>query len=557
MTNLQDLFFKTREEGKPINLDLESSVFPDIRTLAKSVLKYHANRKSKNSSHILMQREKLGPFLKKIGRKTSALIPPDNEVMKSLDSKIESLAQRNVDDVILLMSAHQPNLFPYSGVTRKIALMVALRNTIQELIGKEKDVICFYGVADHDFAHNKWIRSAELPAPLRKEGILRFNVKVPQKDIMLPANRIPKPSIDIINSWKTLTESWLTENAGMAEKYLGLHSSSHTSKDKELESRTRKYAEDFWQLADRAYSVSETLAEFNSILLYLTVLEEFEEPILFANFSDCFTIFRDEFSWMLDNAGTISEIITNNEIKLKAAGIDSGLADDIGEVFPLWLKCSCGSKYRLSEDSSSIAGTCKRCGSEVGYSVQELKELIQSKPELFEPRSITMPIAFASGIDISCYIGGIGGLGYLVHTRAITDRFQMPLPPTPFWYVDDTYISLELLCSAFQVERLANIYSVDIPKHNLLDSDIIEDASSTIISAIDSRLAQGTMRKGPETQRDRQLLSNIQTSLKTKGCMIDYAINIGLKYNFEQWIQFLENDGRLQVPVQLHSVFAS
>jgi hypothetical protein len=555
MTNLQDFILKTMDGKQPSNLNTQNSIFPTIKSLAKLVVEYHSDRQRKNGSYILRQRKEIGSFARKFSAKALALTKSDNAVLSRIESKINSLSQKDPDDIILLMSAHQPNLFPYSGVTRKIALMVALREEIKEITRASKEVVCFYGIADHDFIHNKWIRSAELPAPMRKEGTLRYSVKIPQKDVMLPANKISKPSIETIDSWKSQTRNWLHENATMAQKYVRLHYLSPTSNSMDLESIVRGNEEDFWRLVYAAYSVSETLGEFNSILLYLIAVEIFEEPILFANFSDCFTIFGDEYSWMLDNAKLFSEIITSSEAKLKSSGIDSGLAEDIGEVFPVWLKCSCGSKYRLAEQSKAIFGKCQRCGSEISYSIQELKELTQKDPELFEPRSITMPIAFAKSTDMSCYIGGIGGLGYLLHTREISDQFQSPLPPTPFWYVDDIYISLELLCSALQVKRLAKLYSVALPKQIGMDSGKIDNAASIIISVIESEMSKGALPRNPETQRDKQLLYNIKTSVKSKGCMLDYAINIGLKSNFEQWIQFLRNDGRMQVPVKLESQF--
>jgi hypothetical protein len=558
MTNQQNLASNAYNRILSNEFDLEGSVFPNIKALAESILNYHDNRMGKNSPYVIHKRGELSKFAKKFHIKAIKVARPNNkEILESIDSKINILSKFDPSNVILLMSAHQPNLFPYSGVTRKIALMVALRKIIENMFQDKKelkDTVCLFGIADHDFVHNKWIRSAELPAPLRREGILRYNIKIPEKDIMLPANKIRKPPPDTIDSWKTLTRNWLAENLTIAEKYLKRY-----SPDKESDSikpKLEKNEEEFWSLADRAYSASETIAEFNSILLYLASLEIFEEPILFANFSECFTILHDEYSWFMDCEGIFSEVIKNNEVKLKSAGFDSGLAEDIADVFPLWLKCDCGSKYRLVNNSGTIVGRCKRCGSVVSYTVQELKELIQRGSHLFEPRSIAMPIAFTKAFDISCYIGGIGGLGYLAHSRKISNRLRSPLPPTPFWYVDDTFISLELLCAAYEVRRLAKQYSVAFSmREDYLSPPLLEDACSNIISAIDSGTGMRAMRKNPEVQRDKQMLENIKTSLKTKGCLIDNAINIGMRSNFKQWIVFLLNDGRLQIPVQINTMF--
>ena len=556
LTNLQDFILRTLDGGDSIDLRTQNYIFPNLGSLANTVLAYHSDRQNKNSAYILEQRKRLAAFASKYATSALSQNGQDDSIFSLIQSKIDSLSRKDPSDVILLMTAHQPNLFPYSGVTRKIALMIALSEAIEKSTRGAKEVVCLYGVADHDFVHNKWIRSAELPAPLRKEGTLRYNVKIPQKDIMLPANRIPKPLIETLNDWKAQTLSWINENSRMAEKYLKLHTSKEEALDpNEFDSIALKNKQDFWRLVEGAHSISQTLAEFSSILLFRIVAEIWEVPVLFANFSDCFTSFGPEYSWMLDNVSSFSDIIKSNETKLKSNGIDSGLAEDIGEVFPLWLKCPCGSKYRLSQESKTISGRCQRCGSEISYSTQKLKELAQTNPEVFEPRSITMPIAFARSVDMSCYIGGVGGLGYLMHTREISDRFQSPLPPTPFWYVDDIYTSIELLCSVLQVERLAKVYSVELLADNELDVTKIEEECAIMISGIQSRIESGKLPKSPVTQRDVQLLMNIKTSLKAKGCMLDYAINVGLKSNFVQWLEFLRNDGRLHRPVPLRTSF--
>ena len=555
LTNLQDLILRTLDGGSSIYPGTQNYIFPNLGSLANAVLAYQSDRQRKNSSYILEQRKKLAAFASKFATNALSQNRPDVSIFSAIQSKIDSLSRKDPSDVILVMTAHQPNLFPYSGVTRKIALMIALCEAIEKNTRGAKEVVCLYGVADHDFVHNKWIRSAELPAPLRKEGTLRYNVKIPQKDVMLPANRIAKPLIETLNGWKAQTISWINENSRMAEKYLKLRSKGEGSDPVKFESIATKNEEALWRLVECAHSISQSLAEFSSILLFRIVAEIWNVPVLFVNFSDCFTSFGPEYSWMLDNVSAFSEIIKSNETKLKSSGIDSGLADDIGEVFPLWLKCPCGSKHRLSHESKTISGKCQRCGSEISYSIQKLKELAQTNPDVFEPRSITMPIAFARSVDMSCYIGGVGGLGYLMHTREISDRFQSPLPPTPFWYVDDIYKSIELLCSVLQVERLAKVYSVELGTANELDVSKIENECIIMISAIQSRIESGKITKSPVTQRDIQLLMNIKTSLKAKGCMLDYAINIGLKSNFVQWLEFLRNDGRLHRPVPLQTSF--
>ena len=77
---------------------------------------------------------------------------------------------------IVLMSAHQPNLFAYSGVVRKATLIHAvaenLRNSLNCPIA---ELFCF---ADQDFADERWFKSAQLPGVKHKGGILELNLNV-------------------------------------------------------------------------------------------------------------------------------------------------------------------------------------------------------------------------------------------------------------------------------------------------------------------------------------------------------------------------------------------
>lgn len=169
-----------------------------------------------------------------------------------------------------------------------------------------------------------------------------------------------------------------------------------------------------------------------------------------------------------------------------------------------------------------------------------------------------MPIAFARAFDMSCYIGGIGGLGYLMHTREISDRFLSPLPPTPFWYVDDWYFSIQLFCSAFQIEKLRSKYAQDTKMEMLTTTrkpGSVEEYSKSILTLIESKLSKGEIQKGPELERDKQLLSNIATSSQTKSCLIDSTINVGIRSTYSQWLEFLEKDGRLHTAVELKAAF--
>ena len=95
------------------------------------------------------------------------------------------------------MTAHQPNLFAYSGVLRKATLNHVLAKGLETQLGVP--VISFFGIADQDFSDDRWVRSAQLPAVKKRDGVLTLQIKLPDK---LRLNQVSKPSNDVVAGWK-------------------------------------------------------------------------------------------------------------------------------------------------------------------------------------------------------------------------------------------------------------------------------------------------------------------------------------------------------------------
>lgn len=548
--------------GDPGALRTEDCIFRDLDSLARRVVAFQSsNSYPTGSDRIVRFRKGMSNSARAyLERQTSRGLQIPQKVSDSLNEKIRSLENKDLNDIIVLLTAHQPNLFPYPGVTKKIALLLALSKKIEELTNHSKEIVSVFAFADHDFVHNKWVRSAELPAPLRRDGILRYNVKVPQKNLMLPANKIPSPTRETIEQWRTQTSAWEKENLAMAKKFLqSIRGGVGVDSSKDIVSALATNDQDIWSLMEGAYSRAETLAEFSGGLLSALVHESWEEPILFVNFSECFGLLGEEYSWMLENSGEFSKVIQSNEAVMNESGVDSGLAEDVSDLFPVWLKCSCGSKYRLMLEDGGAFGRCVRCGAECSYTSSQLKDLAITNPQLFEPRSIAMPIALSLALRMSCYVGGIGGLGYLMHSRAIAEKFGVPFSPTPVWFVEDRYPSIELLCSAFEVRRLRDTYNdnhVRAKEDAVIPSaeSVIQEASS-LSSTLERKLSSGDLQRNAVSEKERLLLASMIRSLRTNGCLLDEALNVGIVSTKAQWLEFLSKDGRLYVPIQMRPAF--
>src|ERR687883_1149381 len=74
------------------------------------------------SDQILENRNKLGYFITKFHNESGTLTT-------AVKTAIDRLQDRNA---IILSSAHQPNLFPYGGIFKKMLLLQTLKETLEE-----------------------------------------------------------------------------------------------------------------------------------------------------------------------------------------------------------------------------------------------------------------------------------------------------------------------------------------------------------------------------------------------------------------------------------------
>jgi len=532
------------------DLRVNSTIYSNSVDLVDEILEYATISRSRNDwNRIIQTRNSIADFSISFLQKIERLGLQSEKVAKIFDS-IDQL--RDGDDpksILVLMTAHQPNLFAYSGVLRKIALISAVSGMIRKRFGWENTkVICFYGVADHDFANNKWVRSAEIESPPRKDGVLRYNVKLDREQLFLPSNKIPKPTKDTLESWKVQTLSWIREASNLARK-LSLFQGGELP-----EKPDRKASEsflEFWNTVEAVWENSENLSAFSSHLISVVATEMCSEPILFANYSDCFRLFGPEYEWLIDNQGSFAKIVEENEGYLKSRGIDSGLSEEAAYTSPLWMKCKCGSKQKLSFSDSVVVSKCLLCQEETVIPQSDIRVIAEQQPQLFEPRSIAMPIVFTRGFGMACYVGGIGGLGYLLHSRKVSEKLNCLFPPTPFWYSPDRSQTLELLSLLSILQRIAKDYDLNEDSRTTMSG--LNETADRMISEITNDLESGNLIKNSVTHRDLQLLQKIRSYSGCYPNLVEISVNFSFASIGEQWQNHLQIDGRLLVPVNLKS----
>jgi hypothetical protein len=124
---------------------------------------------------------------------------------------------------IVLMSAHQPNLFPYSGVVRKAVLVHAVAEQLRNVIDcPVAELFCF---ADQDFAEERWFREAQLPSVRSRNGTLSLRLSVAPTYNNKIMRAVPKPDNNEVEKIKSEIQRWTIESRDSImkhSKHLGL-----------------------------------------------------------------------------------------------------------------------------------------------------------------------------------------------------------------------------------------------------------------------------------------------------------------------------------------------
>ena len=112
-------------------------------------------------------------------------------------------------------------------------------------------------------------------------------------------------------------------------------------------------------------------------------------------------------------------------------------------------------------------------------------------------------------------------------------------------------MGIETLASIGEVKRIASSYGVNLEGDS---AGAMVQAIRSASTEVNDKMDAGQIPKTPVTERERQLLERIPTSLEHPGCSINYAVNIGIGSAYKQWIDFLENQGEPRDSVRLQSI---
>jgi len=526
---------------------------------------YHKSLEKEGLSDACQRRNQLAKHIRRFHGQCGTLTPCVEETIKNLED----------DSCLLLMTAHQPNLFAYSGVLRKATLNHVLAEKLSESL--KVPVVSFFGVADQDFADDRWVRSALLPDLERRDGLLELCFDMPEKLLL---NKVAKPSGEILDDWRNEIKKWMERklrSIGRAFRSLGVQFSSENA------DITRNF-EGFWTLVEEAYQRAETYADFNAFMMSRIVNEVWGYGTLFSRFSECQQIFEREFCFLLSRFDEYSRCV--KEAKLHSASVEGGVYEQEFDTVPFWYHCDCGSKARLTaeqEGGSYVGrGQCLRCGKEYKIDFQSKNEpRISDIVSRISARSLSMPLVFFHGLKVGCYVGGVGGKEYLEQGRYVAEGLGMAFPPVVVWRPRDVYFGVGQLDALMTFRDLSGTF--DFSQYARVEAELREKVAK-VQSKIDElevqkkqvcassggrteeqiqslkvlSAKQNEVRRGANLSmlaRNLGLLANVAAIMNLYPCIVDYAVNVGLKETSEQWIAFLREKGSLSSNVNLRTTF--
>ena len=551
----------------------ERPIFPStFEELVKACVSFYEDNKDKmNSKSIREKRARLADTV---------------EVFHKECGTLTSSVKKRIDDLrngigIVLMTAHQPNFFAYSGVFRKATLNFVLAQKLENIL--KVPVVNFFGIADQDFTDDRWVRSCQLPAVQRSGGIFSLDVKLPDK---LMLNRVAKPSPDVLDKWKAEIEKWLNDAVWSVKRLCKTNDLLEMGGSFSAET-CRANLKVFWNLVDDCYKHSDRCSDFNAFLMSEIVNNAWGYDMVFSRFSECQQIFVDEFCFLLSHFDHYSRLLKEALEVPHKQGVSSGVSDQEPQLAPFWYHCDCGSKVKLFlvEEEGFLygRGNCVGCGEYHDLSFGPKKDPnISNIASRISARAIPMGLVFFRGLMPSCYVGGVAGIEYLMEAEHAAKGLGLAFPTIAFWRPHDKYFGIGQVEALLELERICKYLGVQdfSTAKGLLESRIsetrrrlekLEESKKRILEKLKENpddkkskeelkkisISQTEMAKSsnlPVISRELKILENASTVFDLIPSIIDYAINVGLEETSNQWMRYLNEGGNLFSDVHLDSV---
>jgi hypothetical protein len=474
---------------------------------------------------------------------------------ETLTSKVKDQIKLLENEKLKIMVAiHQPNLFAFSGVFKKIVMLETISNHL-----KKSDVpsLPLFLIIDHDFMDDSWVHVAKLPSVRNSSGIL---------DIRYPMNNYKRwklifktepPTHSLVNFWENQVYSWIKKDKSLS---------------KENRKRLYRNFEEFWRIVEDSLSSSRNFSEFNSHIMAKMINKVWGYKTLFVNMSDLSPVFKNGYNFLISNHENYLKSLEKSELFFRNHGIHKGISSNSSKYSPLWLNCSCGSKgysivKRDFSGETNLVGRCISCKKDLLLNVGNRNNILVPEDKIGEvsPRAIPILLLLSRELEISSYLTGTGGsLGYTIIGKKVFDDLKIKMPLLLLWASKDVYTGFAQR-EALRVIQENNIK--DISRFLIDANNKNHDFENKIKPLVSKRnqiyrnkdelrsLLNELLVYKKEQRSLKALIHNVEKSnnaLTLKSCIIDYIVNFGIENISGMWSSTLIKNNDFASPLVLN-----
>jgi hypothetical protein len=542
---IRSLFSQYERVNNPILSEYISSI-PE--SLSDAVKRVREQLTVTNIENILSNRRKLAKHIAAFHEQAGTDFPAVDKNRMNMQTPSAQI----------LVSIHQPNLFAYGGVFKKIILLQTIKSMLEKGIDTTETntrFINLFLIVDHDFMDDVWIRVAQLPSVRHSDGILELRMPITDSNRWKLVRNMEVPSVTIVEHWRKQVASWI-KNGALS---LGLEKNERLALFENLEQ--------FWTEVDESYNRARSYADLNSFIISRVVNKLWGYDTLFVRLSDISEVFEGGFNFLLNNFRKYSRILSESDMLFLRNGINTGVSQSTYLNAPVWLHCKCGSKasVKLNEVESGIfdlSGTCISCKRPLTVRLNGSETIPGGTLNELSPRAIPILLLLSRDLGLCCYASGTGGsMDYTMVGRLVFKELSIRMPVTVIWASEDVYSGLgqrEALQSlkfknSAQVIKYAEHLRIALSNFNAKVAPLLSKRTDL---AKDGQDLQGVLNElavlKQEQRNTRQLLKISDKVIKAttlKPCIIDYAVNFGLGNTENMWRNTLIHNDDLATPI--------
>jgi DNA-binding ferritin-like protein len=381
-------------------------------------------------------------------------------------AKITNFSDDSVsDNTIILESGHQPNFFPYAGISKKAFLQNLIRKT---LVQDGYESVAFFGLADQNISTARILSKNQIPA-LNKDGFIKIGYKIDNSDKLKSFNKVKKPS----------SEQWQSEINRIEQHYRDL-----AKKIRPENSLLNKQWDTVLELLWNGYEIASNASELNSIIFAKICHELLAIDVWFFLYSDMHheQFFLDESRILLRNVSRFNEIF---DLVISEKGLD--IPPVAPSHIPFWYECECGAKTDLVlSEVNTAEGICPLCKKEYHLHFGDDFQYLFQYFDKLDFNAVSRNIVMAHGLGDTLFVSGAGGS---LHYGQISDQISKDLgfhtPVTLAWRSIDFYLGLSHKTAIHELKKTFSLSTEELLGSSLTKkiSDYCDQLSQQIILA--------------------------------------------------------------------------